>query len=98
MRAAAEYGITLDHEPTHLDSMRRRRFDAVISLYDRVREVCPEFPGRPVVIHWSLPDPAHEPAADGDTFPAFQQTTAELDNRIRFLPSALTTDAEESRP
>ncbi|MEU4673412.1 metalloregulator ArsR/SmtB family transcription factor [Amycolatopsis sp. NPDC023774] len=97
VRVAAEYGITLEHEPTHLDSLRGRQFDWVISLCDRVREVCPEFPGRPVTIHWSLPDPAREPDPGGDTLPAFQRTAAELDTRIRFLPLSLTTDTEESR-
>lgn len=100
VRVAAEYGIALEHEPTHLDSLRRRRFDWVISLCDRVREICPEFPGQPAAIHWSLPDPARESGPRGDTLPAFQRTAAELDARIRFLPFPLTTDAdaEENRP
>ncbi|GAB2962207.1 ArsR family transcriptional regulator [Amycolatopsis acidiphila] len=97
VRAAAEYGITLEHQPTHLDSVRRRRFDLVVSLCDRVREVCPAFPGRPVMIHWSIPDPAREPGTDGDTYPAFRRTAAELDSRIHFLPTTLTDDVEESR-
>jgi protein-tyrosine-phosphatase/DNA-binding transcriptional ArsR family regulator len=94
IRTATAYGITLDHEPTHLDTLRRRRFDLVITLCDKVREVCPQFPGRPRTIHWSLPDPAREPGPDGDTLPAFRRTAAELDARIRFL----TTEFGESRP
>ncbi|MET8846830.1 metalloregulator ArsR/SmtB family transcription factor [Amycolatopsis sp. NPDC004625] len=96
VRAAAEYGITLTHEPTHLDSLRRRRFDLVISLCDRVREVCPEFPGRPEAVHWSIPDPAGE----ADTLSAFRRTAAELDGRIRFLIPVLSAPAkeEEDRP
>jgi protein-tyrosine-phosphatase len=95
VRAAAEHGITLDHEPTHLDTLRRRRFDWVISLCDKVREAAPAFPGRPVTVHWSLPDPAREP---GDTFPAFRRTAAELDTRIRFLPFTPAAEAEDTRP
>nr|WP_084470365.1 ArsR family transcriptional regulator [Amycolatopsis benzoatilytica] len=96
VRAAAEYGITLVHEPTHLDSMRRKRFDWVISLCDKVREVRPDFPGKPATIHWSLPDPARELDVTGDALPAFRRTAKELDARIRFLPFALATDAEEN--
>jgi ArsR family transcriptional regulator, arsenate/arsenite/antimonite-responsive transcriptional repressor / arsenate reductase (thioredoxin) len=53
----------------------------VITLCDRVREVCPEFPGDPQPIHWSTPDPAQSP----DGYPAFQRTAAELADRIGFL-------------
>lgn len=81
VRVMAEYGIALVHEPTHLDAVRRRRFDWVISLCDKVREVCPPVPGRPRTIHWSIPDPARE----ADALPAFRRVAAELDGRIRFL-------------
>jgi protein-tyrosine-phosphatase/DNA-binding transcriptional ArsR family regulator len=64
----------------HLGEFTGRRFDYVISLCDRLREVCPEFPGPPELIHWSIPDPA----AEGD-YPAFERTAAELDTRVRFL-------------
>jgi protein-tyrosine-phosphatase len=64
----------------HLSEFARRRFDYVISLCDRVREVCPEFPGRPDLIHWSIPDPAR--VGDHD---AFARTATELAERIGFL-------------
>ncbi|MBL8120843.1 MAG: arsenate reductase ArsC, partial [Anaerolineae bacterium] len=41
----------------HLDEFSGQRFDRVITVCDRVREVCPTFPGRPETSHWSLPDP-----------------------------------------
>ena len=62
-----------------------RRFDYVITLCDRVREVCPEFAGPPETIHWSLPDPTREGATDLDTYPAFERTAVELETRIGFL-------------
>lgn len=76
----------------HLDTFARRRFDYVITLCDRVREVCPEFPGAPQTIHWSIPDPAAEPGSDDETYPAFEHTTTELETRIRFLLHQIRTE------
>ena len=61
----------------------------MISLCDRVREVCPEFPGSPQTIHWSVRDPAREPGTDDETLPAFERTAAELATRIGFLLEAI---------
>ena len=73
----------------HLSEFGAERFDYVISLCDRVREVCPEFPGGPELIHWSIPDPAREPGSDDETLPAFERTAAELETRIDFLIRAI---------
>jgi protein-tyrosine-phosphatase len=83
------YGLDLTHHtPRHLDAFSRRKFDWVISLCDRVREVCPDFPGHPETIHWSIVNPATgEP--DDVTYPLFQQTAAELATRIGFLLALL---------
>ena len=67
-----------------------RRFDWVISLCDRVREVCPGFPGYPETIHWSIPNPAAGEGDDDATYPLYQQTAAELATRIGFLLAVLT--------
>jgi protein-tyrosine-phosphatase len=87
-----EHGIDLaGHHPKHLSMFAGQPFDWVISLCDRVREVCPEFPGQPETVHWSIPDPA----ADEAGYPAFQQTAAELETRVGFLLTALTTSEEK---
>jgi protein-tyrosine-phosphatase len=57
----------------------------VITLCDRVREVCPEFPGHAEQLHWSIPDPAASGGTDQDTYPAFERMAAELETRIGFL-------------
>ncbi|MFA1542454.1 arsenate reductase/protein-tyrosine-phosphatase family protein [Actinomadura monticuli] len=73
------YGIDLTGRPRHLDAVADRRFDYVITLCDKVREVCPDFRDRPRRVHWSIPDPA---ATDGD---AFVRAADEIDTRVRYL-------------
>jgi protein-tyrosine-phosphatase len=73
----------------HLSEFTGERFDYVITLCDRVREVRPEFPGAPELIHWSVPDPG----SDEDALPAFERTIAELRTRIGFLLEAIEESA-----
>jgi protein-tyrosine-phosphatase/DNA-binding transcriptional ArsR family regulator len=90
VRVMRERGIDIGgHRSKHLSEFAEQRFDYVISLCDRVREVCPEFPGAPELIHWSIPDPAREPGSDEETLPAFERTATELCTRIGFLVEAI---------
>ncbi len=85
-----KYGIELpDWSPRNLCTFERQHFDYVITLCDRVREICPEFPGVGEQIHWSIPDPAASGGTDRDTYPAFERMVAELDTRIGFLLAAI---------
>jgi len=94
-----EHGIDLSgHASKHLDVFADQHFDCVISLCDRLREVCPEFPGRPETIHWSIPNPAVGDGADEASYPAFQRTAAELETRIGFLLAALSDRATALTP
>jgi protein-tyrosine-phosphatase/DNA-binding transcriptional ArsR family regulator len=98
VRVMRERGIDLaGRRSKHLSEFADRRFDYVISLCDRVREVCPDFPGAPEAIHWSVRDPAREPGTDEETLPAFERTAAELETRIGFLLAAIrqTTGDQE---
>jgi ArsR family transcriptional regulator, arsenate/arsenite/antimonite-responsive transcriptional repressor / arsenate reductase (thioredoxin) len=86
VRAMRKRGIDISGNRTkHLDEFLSQRFDAVITLCDRVREVCPEYPSHPALVHWSMPDPAQAGATNRASYPAFELTAAELETRIRFL-------------
>ncbi|MGH8866395.1 MAG: ArsR family transcriptional regulator [Actinomycetes bacterium] len=90
VRVMRERGIDISgRRSKHLSEFTEQRFDHVISLCDRVREVCPDFPGLPAVAHWSIPDPAAEAAASEHSYPAFVRTADELNVRIRFLLYAI---------
>jgi ArsR family transcriptional regulator, arsenate/arsenite/antimonite-responsive transcriptional repressor / arsenate reductase (thioredoxin) len=97
LRVMSARGIDLSgRRPKHLSEFAGKRFDYVISLCDRVREACPEFPGAPELIHWSIPDPARPPGPDDEaTLPAFERTAAELETRIGFLVEAITATSQE---
>ena len=82
VRVMAERGIDVrGRAAKHLSVFRADQFGYVITLCDRVREVCPEFPGHPQAIHWSIADPSGEP----DGYPAFGRVAAELRARVGFL-------------
>jgi protein-tyrosine-phosphatase len=86
VRAMQRRGIDISANRTkHLDGFVGQHFDIVITLCDRVREVCPEFPGHPDLVHWSIPDPARAGSSARSTYPAFERTASELDTRICFL-------------
>ena len=70
------------------------RFDYVISLCDRVREVCPEFPATRAV-HWSIPT---RRASRDDATPAPRSSAPRTSSttRIRFLSTRSNTTEEVS--
>jgi len=98
VRVMRKRGIDISANRTkHLDELVARRFDVVITLCDRVREVCPEFPAHPSLMHWSVPDPALDGPDDRATYPAFERTAAELETRIGFLLGLLNEPSTTRR-
>jgi protein-tyrosine-phosphatase len=92
VRVMSERGIDISRRTTkHLGRFVHSHFDYVITLCDRVREVCPEFPGEPPTSHWSMPDPAAEGDTDEATYPAFERTACELEARTAHLITRLST-------
>ena len=92
------FGIDVSGQhPRHLDTLAGRRFDHVITLCDRAREVCPEFGPHARKVHWSIPDPATAGDTDQASYPSFQRTAGDIDDRIRhLLPVLATTGREEA--
>jgi protein-tyrosine-phosphatase/DNA-binding transcriptional ArsR family regulator len=85
------YGVDVTAQrPRHLSTLTGHPFDFVITLCDKVREVCPEFDGNPRRLHWSIAEPSG--------YPAFAQVAADLDTRIRHLVPVLGTIASKEAP
>ena len=82
VRVMAERGVDIAGRPTKsLTRFTADRFDRVITLCDKVREICPEFPGSPISAHWSIADPA----ADGDSRAAFDAVADDVEDRVALL-------------
>ena len=92
----AERAIDISGRRTkHLRRFTRTRFDRVITLCDKVKEICPEFPGPPTAAHWSMPDPAGD--GEAASYPAFCRTADELEVRIALLIGELTVESSERK-
>lgn len=86
VQVMASIGIDISHQRSkHFDVFAGQSFDRVITVCDRVREACPTFPGDPERIHWSIADPLELEGTEQDRYRAFEQTSLQLTNRIRFL-------------
>lgn len=86
IHAAAAFNIDISgHHSKEMAEFAGQTFDYVITVCDRVREVCPVFPGDPHKIHWSFPDPAAVTGSENEQFQAFLQTARELSTRINYL-------------
>jgi ArsR family transcriptional regulator, arsenate/arsenite/antimonite-responsive transcriptional repressor / arsenate reductase (thioredoxin) len=86
VRVMAERGVDIAGRRTKsLTRFARSRFDRVITLCDKVREICPEFLGAPIAAHWSIADPAAAGDTDKATYRAFQHVADEIEGRVALL-------------
>lgn len=78
----AAHGIDISgHTSMHLRRLAHHRFDHVVTLCDRVKEICPDLPGQPATAHWSIPDLSTH---DGG-YPAFVRAADEIAERVNLL-------------
>lgn len=97
VRTMQEIGIDMSLQRTrHVDEFAGYSFDWVITVCDRMREVCPTYPNDPQQIHWSIGDPADVQGSDEDRYQAFRKTAVELATRIHYL--LLTMDMQLKEP
>lgn len=94
------YGLDLaGRRAKHLDEYAGQQLDYVVTLCDRVREVCPEFGGPELGgparhLHWSIANPAEPARSDRASYPAYVQVAAELAARIALFLDLAAHDQE----
>jgi arsenate reductase (thioredoxin) len=62
-------------------------FDLVITVCDNARESCPIWPGKPIIAHWGVPDPALATGTPQEIFRQFRQAAIQLQRRIELFCS-----------
>ena len=91
-----QYGIDIaDQRPRHLDTLSGSRFDYVITLCDKVREVCPGFGDPTKQVHWSVPDPAAARAGREPDYSDFLRIATDIDSRVRHLLAMLASKEDQ---
>lgn len=91
-------GIDLNtHRSKHLEEYLGQDFNYVITVCDRVREVCPIFPGEPEHIHWSFPDPVTIKGELKIQESGFEATARQLTVRIQYLLLMIERRRKEQR-
>lgn len=101
IEAMREVGIDISgHRSKSVDEFRDERFDAVITVCDNAREVCPIFPATTTMVHHSFDDPALAEGTWEDRVAAFRRVRDEIRSYLReFVESFEATssvDVEKS--
>jgi protein-tyrosine-phosphatase/DNA-binding transcriptional ArsR family regulator len=85
LRAAQAMNLDLSqHTSKSVNEFAGQPFNAIITVCDRVREVCPVFPDDPQQIHWSFADPTAVTGTEEEQYQAFLQTAQGLSTRINY--------------
>lgn len=86
LSALREAGIQWNgHPPRGLEGLQSASWDIVITVCDNAREACPIFPGHPLVVHWSMSDPAAIEGSDEDKRKAFAGALRLIIRRVDLL-------------
>ncbi|HXH21607.1 MAG TPA: arsenate reductase ArsC [Dehalococcoidia bacterium] len=98
-RVLADEGISIEgFRSKSVDEFAGQRFDYVITVCDSAAEECPIFPGAPVRLHWSFPDPAAVEGSEEDKLAAFRETVRGMRRRVQeFLASISSTSTTDSQ-
>jgi ArsR family transcriptional regulator, arsenate/arsenite/antimonite-responsive transcriptional repressor / arsenate reductase (thioredoxin) len=90
LQALAQMDIDISTQRSKgLDVFAGQSFDYVITVCDRARELCPVYPGDPVMMHWSIPDPVEVTVSDSQRMQAFRSVAAQLATRVGYFLLAL---------
>jgi arsenate reductase len=80
------YGLDAsDARSKSWDEFKDVKFDFVITVCDHAREVCPVWPGQPMIAHWGSPDPAAVEGMADEKYQFFVQVASQIDQRVELF-------------
>lgn len=89
---AERYGIeTPEARSKSWDEFASHPFHFVITVCDSARETCPIWPSKPIVAHWSSPDPAYV-VGEEQQWLAFVNVASQIHSRVNLF--CAFTDAQ----
>jgi arsenate reductase len=71
------------------EELRDVDFDYVITVCDNARQSCPIWPGKAVMSHWDLEDPAAVEGTEEEKLRAFEETARLLHDRLEAFRKAV---------
>ncbi len=69
------------------EEFKGTHFDLFVTVCDRAREACPNWPGGPESLHWGFDDPAEAKGSEEQKLVAFRAVASEIQQRIALFLS-----------
>jgi protein-tyrosine-phosphatase len=67
------------------DEFKEVKFDFVITVCDNAKEVCPVWPGQPMIAHWGSPDPAAAEGTEDEKYRFFINVASQIARRVELF-------------
>jgi len=81
-----EVGVDISRQTSKaLVTVSDQPFDYVITLCDKVREECADWPGMRDAIHWNVEDPAQAPGSMAERLVAFRHARTTIQRRLQLF-------------
>ncbi|MEN3038701.1 MAG: arsenate reductase ArsC [Candidatus Kryptonium sp.] len=95
IEAMKEIGIDIsNHRSKSVNEFIEQNFDYVITVCDRAKEACPNFPGQAKKIHWSFEDPAEARGTKEERMKVFRKVRDEIKEHIIVFIKEIETKSQ----
>ncbi len=95
IKVMKEIGVDIsNHRSKSITEFLGQTFDYVITVCDKAKELCPNFPGQVKKIHWSFQDPAEANGSEEERLKVFRKVRDEIKGHILLFIKEFETKTE----